>query len=73
MKTLVALTGAKTVLEIGMFTAYATLSMAEVLPEDGKVVTLELELYLKEFVKPTLEKSPHGQKIDIRIGKDNAY
>ena len=69
MKTLVALTGAKTILEIGMFTGYATLAMAEALPEDGRIVSLELEPYLEEFVTPTLHKSPHGSKIDIRIGK----
>ena len=69
MKALVGMTGARTVLEIGMFTGYGTLAMAEALPGDGAVVTLELEPFLREFVKPSLEKSPHASKIDIRIGK----
>ena len=69
MKALVAMTGARALLEIGMFTGYGTLAMAEALPGDGTVVTLELEPFLREFVKPSLEKFPHASKIDIRIGK----
>ena len=69
IKALVGMTGARTVLEIGMFTGYGTLAMAEALPGDGAVITLELEPFLREFVKPSLEKSPHASKIDIRIGK----
>ena len=37
LKSLVRLTGAKTVLEVGMFTGTSSLSMAEALPADGKV------------------------------------
>lgn len=37
LKSLVRLTGAKTVLEVGMFTGTSSLSMAEALPSDGKV------------------------------------
>ena len=39
MKSLVRLTGAKTVLEVGMFTGTSSLAMAEALPADGKVTT----------------------------------
>jgi caffeoyl-CoA O-methyltransferase len=39
---LVALTGARRVLEIGTFTGYSALAMAEALPADGEIVTLEL-------------------------------
>ena len=69
MKALVAMMGARTVLEIGMFTGYGTLAMAEALPSDGTIIMLELEPFLREFVKPSLEKSPHTNKFDIRIGK----
>lgn len=37
LKSLVRLTGAKTVLEVGMFTGTSSLAMAEALPSDGKV------------------------------------
>ena len=38
LKSLVRLTGAKTVLEVGMFTGTSSLAMAEALPSDGKVI-----------------------------------
>ena len=59
---------AKKVLDIGMYTGYSALSFAEVLPEDGEVVTCDIDPYLEEFAKRFFSRSPHGQKIKIRIG-----
>lgn len=59
---------AKKVLEIGMFTGYGALSMAEGLPEDGCLVACELEPYLKSFAQPIFDKSPHGRKITVKTG-----
>ena len=59
---------AKTVLEIGMFTGYAALACAEVLPVDGEVVTCEFDPYLEDVANKLFKKSPHGKKIQIRIG-----
>lgn len=68
LKMLVHLTRAKRVLEIGMFTGYGALSMAEGLPEDGCLIACELESYLKDFAQPTFDKSPHGKKIIVKTG-----
>uniref|UniRef100_A0A667YA49 D-arabinitol 2-dehydrogenase [ribulose-forming] n=1 Tax=Myripristis murdjan TaxID=586833 RepID=A0A667YA49_9TELE len=68
LKMLVHMSQAKRVLEIGMFTGYGALSMAEGLPEDGCLVACELEPYLKEFAQPIFDKSPHGKKIIVKIG-----
>ncbi|XP_056294069.1 D-threitol dehydrogenase [Pseudoliparis swirei] len=68
LKMLVHMSQAKRVLEIGMFTGYGALSMAEGLPEDGCLVACELEPYLKEFAQPIFDKSPHGRKIAVRNG-----
>ncbi|XP_038141147.1 D-threitol dehydrogenase isoform X3 [Cyprinodon tularosa] len=65
---LIHMSQAKRVLEIGMFTGYGALSMAEGLPEDGCLVACELEPYLKEFAQPIFDKSPHGKKITVKIG-----
>lgn len=65
---LVHMSGAKRVLEIGMFTGYGALSMAEGLPEDGRLVACELEPYLRDFSRPLFDKSPHGSKISVRTG-----
>ncbi|XP_074536557.1 uncharacterized protein LOC141798457 [Halichoeres trimaculatus] len=68
LKMLVHITQAKRVLEIGMFTGYGALSMAEGLPEDGRLVACELEPYLKDFAQPIFDKSPHGKKIHVCTG-----
>lgn len=60
---------AKRVLEIGMFTGYVTLAMAEALPEDGAVVTCEYEPYLVETVRKWFDETPFGKRIDIRQGQ----
>ena len=59
---------AKRVLEIGMFTGFGALSIAEVLPSDGKMVSCEIDPFLATFSKPFFAKSPHGHKVDVRIG-----
>ncbi|KAG7493324.1 3-hydroxybutyrate dehydrogenase type 2 [Solea senegalensis] len=68
LKMLIHMSQAKAVLEIGMFTGYGALSMAEGLPEDGHLVACELEPYLKEFAQPIFDKSPHGRKITVKTG-----
>ncbi|KAK9973603.1 hypothetical protein ABG768_024322 [Culter alburnus] len=68
LKMLVHMSKAKRVLEIGMFTGYGALSMAEALPENGQLIACELEPYLKDFAQPIFDKSPHGKKITVKIG-----
>lgn len=68
LKTLVHMSKAKRVLEIGMFTGYGALSMAEALPENGQLIACELEPYLKDFAQPIFDKSPHGKKITVKTG-----
>ncbi|XP_059415906.1 uncharacterized protein LOC132151654 isoform X2 [Carassius carassius] len=68
LKMLVHMSKAKRVLEIGMFTGYGALSMAEALPENGQLIACELEPYLKEFAQPIFDKSPHGKKISVKTG-----
>ncbi|KTF92685.1 hypothetical protein cypCar_00008862 [Cyprinus carpio] len=68
LKMLVHMSKAKRVLEIGMFTGYGALSMAEALPENGQLIACELEPYLKDFAQPIFVKSPHGKKITVRTG-----
>ncbi|CEM05799.1 unnamed protein product [Vitrella brassicaformis CCMP3155] len=68
LKMLVKLMRAKRVLEIGMFTGFGALCMAEGVPDDGQVVTCEIEPYLKDFVQQRIAGSPHGKKIRIELG-----
>ena len=55
-------------MEIGMFTGYGALTIAEVLPSDGKMISCEIDPFLAEFSRPFFDRSPHGRKVDVRIG-----
>ncbi len=68
LKMLVQLSGAKRVLEIGMFTGYSGLKMAEGLPEDGELITCDVDPKAEEVARRFHAKSPHGKKIAIRMG-----
>merc|ERR1719454_2714714 len=59
---------ARRVLEIGMFTGYGALTIAEALPADGKMVSCEIDPFLKEFAQPFFDRSPHGHKCEVRLG-----
>ncbi len=68
LKMLVHASRAKRVLEIGMFTGYSALAMAEALPDDGRVVACELDPDVAAFAQRCFDDSPHGAKIEVRIG-----
>ncbi len=59
---------AKRVLEIGMFTGYSALAVAEVLPHDGELITLDIDPDSEAIAQKFFDRSPHGSKIMIRIG-----
>src|SRR6267142_2665821 len=68
LKLLAQISGARRVLEIGTFTGYSALSMAEGMPEDGKVLTCEIEPAHAAMAQRYFNASPHGKKIEIRMG-----
>src|SRR5258706_12802695 len=67
LKMLVRLTGARKILEIGMFTGYSALMVAEGLPDDGRLITCDVNPKAEEIAARYFAKSPHGKKIEIRI------
>lgn len=68
LKMFVHMTRAQNVLEVGMFTGYSALAMAEALPEDGQLVACEVDPYTVEFAKEVFQASPHGDKIHVELG-----
>jgi caffeoyl-CoA O-methyltransferase len=60
---------AKNVIEVGMFTGYSALKMAEVLPDDGEVHTCELMTKHVNTAQSFFNRSPHGSKIHIHKGR----
>jgi caffeoyl-CoA O-methyltransferase len=59
---------ARSVLEIGTYAGYSALSMAEGLPPDGHIVTLELDQARAEFARRWVAASPHAKKIEVVVG-----
>ncbi len=68
LRTLISIGKYKRVLEVGMFTGYATLAMAEVLPDDGEITTLEMNTRYLNIAERCFADSPHHHKINIVFG-----
>jgi caffeoyl-CoA O-methyltransferase len=68
LKMLVRLSRARRALEIGMFTGYSGLMIAAGLPDDGELITCDVNPEAEKIAKRYFEKSPHGPKIRIRMG-----
>ena len=68
LKMLVALTGARRVLDVGMFTGYSALAMAEALPADGHVVACEIDPDVAAIARRHFDATPDGAKIGIELG-----
>jgi len=68
LRSLVRATGALRVLEIGTFTGYSALAMAAGMPDDGLVVTCDIDPDATAIARSYWAKSPHGSKIDLRLG-----
>lgn len=68
LRMLVEISGARRALEIGMFTGYSGLMIAAGLPEDGELVTCDVNPKAEEVARRYFERSPHGRKITIRMG-----
>ena len=58
----------KRILELGTFTGYSALCLAEGLAEGGKLVTIEHNDELEETIRRNLLRSPLGEKITLVIG-----
>lgn len=69
LKFLAQLHQPKNVLEIGMFTGYSALSIAEGMPDDGKIICCETNPRAIEFAQTFFDRSPHGHKIEVIFGK----
>jgi caffeoyl-CoA O-methyltransferase len=67
LKFLVHITRARRVLEIGLFTGYSALAMAEALPVDGVLVACEVDAFAAEFAQQCFDQSPAGAKILVKV------
>jgi len=70
LQLIIKITGAKTILEIGTFTGYSAIKMAEALPEGGLVCTIEVNKKFQLMAEAHFKKSAQMSK--IRLIKGNA-
>jgi caffeoyl-CoA O-methyltransferase len=68
LAALVRLTGAKRILELGTFTGYSSISMASALPDDGRIITCDVDPDATAIARRYMDESGHGDKIEIRLG-----
>ena len=71
LKMLVSKIRPKNILDVGTFSGYSAICMAEGLHEGGKVWTFEINDEMEDFTRPWIENSPVADKIDFRIGDAN--
>jgi len=68
LATLVRLTGARRILELGTFTGYSSISMASALPADGRIITCDVDPEATAIARRYMDESGYGDKIETRLG-----
>lgn len=68
LRLLVAISGARRILEIGTFSGYSGLSMAQALPAGGILITCDVDPVATAIARRFFDESGHGDKITIKLG-----
>jgi caffeoyl-CoA O-methyltransferase len=68
LRMLVRLLRANRILELGTFTGYSSLIMAEGLPDDGELITCDIDPETTQIAERYWSRSPHGKKIELKLG-----
>ncbi|UCD79118.1 MAG: class I SAM-dependent methyltransferase [Desulfobacterales bacterium] len=68
LQLLTKISNTKRAVEVGTFTGYSALVIAEALPEDGILTTCENSKAYADIAQRFFKKSPHGHKIQLRLG-----
>lgn len=68
LKMLVRMVQPRNVIEVGTFSGYSALCLAEGLPDDGHLYTFEINDEQEDFTRPWLENSEVADKITFIIG-----
>ncbi len=62
------LSNARKILEVGTLAGYSTIWMAEALPENGKLITLEIDRHHADVARKNIDRAGLSAKVEIRIG-----
>lgn len=68
LKMLTSMIRPRRVLELGTFSGYSALCIAEGLSEDAHIDTIEVDDELEDFIRHNLSLSSHGKKVNLHIG-----
>jgi caffeoyl-CoA O-methyltransferase len=68
LQFLVFATGARRVLELGTYSGYSALSMADALPSDGEIHTCEIDEQHAEVARRYIAESPYADRIHVHLG-----
>lgn len=68
LKMIVEMIRPKNILEVGTFSGYSAICMAEGLPDDGQLWTYEINDEMEDFTRPWIENSPVANHIHFIIG-----
>jgi caffeoyl-CoA O-methyltransferase len=68
LQLIIKISKTKRALEVGTFTGYSALVIAEALPEDGILTTCENSQEYADIALRYFKKSPYGQKIHLKLG-----
>lgn len=71
LKMIVSMIRPKNILEVGTFSGYSAICMAEGLPEGGRIYTYEINDEMEDFTRPWIEGSAVSDKIEFIIGDAN--
>ena len=65
---LIRISGARTVLEIGCLGGYSAVAMARALPDDGRLITTEIDTRTAAIAQDNITGSGFGDRIDLHVG-----
>jgi caffeoyl-CoA O-methyltransferase len=68
LKRMVQQVNARRILELGTFDGTSALAMAECLPDDGELITCEINSGLAGLARKRAGRHAHGHKVDVRTG-----
>jgi caffeoyl-CoA O-methyltransferase len=68
LQLIIKISNTKRIVEVGTFTGYSALVMAEALPEDGILTTCENSKEYADIALRYFNKSPYGKKIRLKLG-----
>jgi len=69
LQVLLTSIGARRVLEVGTLGGYSAIWMARALPDDGELLSIEIEQKHAEFARRYIERAGLSSKVEVRVGR----